>query len=38
MSIDDNRLQGSGRRLENTSEGIDLQTTKEAGPSSQLSC
>ena len=27
-TIDDNRLHGSGRRLENTSEGIRLQITK----------
>ena len=37
-TIDDNRLHGSGRRLENTSEGIRLQTTKEAGAVSKLSC
>ena len=30
-TIDDNRLHGSGRRLENTSEEIRLQITKEAG-------
>ena len=30
-TIDDNRLHGSGRQLENTSEGIRLQITKEAG-------
>ena len=35
-TIDDNRLHGSGRRLENTSEGICLQITKEAD--SKLSC
>ena len=29
-TIDDNRLHGSGRRLENTSEGIRLQITKES--------
>ena len=29
-TIDDNRLHGSGRRLENTSEGIRLQITKKA--------
>ena len=28
-NIDDNRLHGSGRRLENTSEGIRLQITKK---------
>ena len=37
-TIDNNRLQGSGRRLENTSEGIRLQITKEAGASAKLSC
>ena len=37
-TIDDNRLDGSGRRLENTSEGIRLQITKEAGASAKLSC
>ena len=37
-TIDDNRLHGSGRRLENTSEGIRLQITKEAGASGKLSC
>ena len=37
-TIDDNRLHGSGRRLENTSEGIRLQITKEAGNASKLSC
>ena len=36
--IDDNRLHGSGRRLENTSEGIRLQITKEAGSVGKLSC
>ena len=36
-TIDDNRLHGSGRRLENTSEGIRLQITKEAG-AGKLSC
>ena len=29
-TIDDNRLHGSGRQLENTSEGIQLQITKKA--------
>ena len=29
-TIDDNRLHGSDRRLENTSEGIRLQITKES--------
>ena len=37
-TIDDNRHHGSGRRLENTSEGIRLQITKEAGADSKLSC
>ena len=34
----DNRLHGSGRRLENTSEEIRLQITKEAGSAGKLSC
>ena len=37
-TIDDNRLNGSGRRLENTSEGIRLQITKESGSAGKLSC
>ena len=37
-TIDDNRLHGLGRRLENTSEGIRLQITKEAGADRKLSC
>ena len=37
-TIDDNRLHGSGRRLENTSEGIRLQITKESGSAGKLSC
>ena len=37
-TIDDNKLHGSGRRLENTSEGICLQITKEAGDAGKLSC
>ena len=37
-TIDDNRLHCSGRRLKNTSEGIRLQITKEAGADSKLSC
>ena len=37
-TIDDNRLHGSGRQLENTSEGIRLQITKEAGDAGKLSC
>ena len=36
-TIDDNRLHGSGRWLENTSEGICLQITKKAGNASKLS-
>ena len=35
---DDNTLHGSGRQLENTSEGIGLQITKEAGSAGKLSC
>ena len=37
-TIDDNKLHGSGRRLENTTEGIRLQITKEAGSAGKLSC
>ena len=37
-TIDDNRLHSSGRRLENTSEGIQLQITKKAESASKLSC
>ena len=37
-TIDDNRLHGSGRRLENTSEGIYLQITEESGSVGKLSC
>ena len=37
-TIDNNRLHGSGRRLENTSEGIRLQITKESGSAGKLSC
>ena len=37
-TIDDNALHGSGRRLENTSEGIRLQTTKKAELADKLSC
>ena len=37
-TIDDNRLHGSGRRLENTSEGIRLQITKESGSAGKLPC
>ena len=37
-TIDDNTLHGSSRRLENTSEGIRLQKTKEAETVGKLSC
>ena len=37
-TIDDNRPHGSSRRLENNSEGIKLQITKEAGSTGKLSC
>ena len=37
-TIDDNRLQGSSRRLEFASTGIRLQITKEAGSAGKLSC
>ena len=37
-TTDDNRLHGSGRHLENTSEGIRLQIIKEAGSAGKLSC
>ena len=37
-TTDDNRLHGSGRRLENTSEGIRLQITKKAEAAGKLSC
>ena len=36
-TIDDNRLHGSGRQLENTSEGIQLQITKKAESAGKLS-
>ena len=36
--IDDNRLHGLGRRLENTSEGIQLQMTKKAESAGKLLC
>ena len=36
-TIDDNRLHGSGRQLENTSEGIRLQITKESEALGKLS-
>ena len=38
QTIDDNRLHGSGRHLESTSEGIRLQITKEFGSAGKLSC
>ena len=38
QTIDDNRLHRSGRRLENTSEGIRLRITKKAGDAGKLSC
>ena len=37
-TIDDNRLHGSGRQLDNTSEGIRLQITKKAESAGKLSC
>ena len=37
-TIDDNRLHSLGRLLGNTSEGIRLQITKEAGSADKLSC
>ena len=37
-TIDDNRLHGLGRCLENTSEGIRLQITKKAESAGKLSC
>ena len=37
-SVDNNALHGSGRRLENTSEGICLQLTKKAESAGKLSC
>ena len=37
-TTDDNKLHGSGRRLENTSEGIRLQITKKAKSVGKLSC
>ena len=36
--MDDNALHGSGRRLENTSEGIQLRITKKAESAGKLSC
>ena len=38
QTIDDNKLHGSGRQLENTSESIRLQITKESGSAGKLSC
>ena len=37
-TTDDNRLHSLGRRLQNTSEGIRLQITKESGSVGKLSC
>ena len=37
-TIYDNRLHGSGRALQNTSEGIRLQITKKAEAAGKLSC
>ena len=37
-TIDDNRLHGSGRHLEDTSESIRLQIAKESGSVGKLSC
>ena len=37
-TIDDNRLHGSRQALQNTSEGIRLQITKESGSAGKLSC
>ena len=37
-TIDDNKLHGSGRRLENTSEGIRLQITKGSRTTGKFSC
>ena len=37
-TIDTNRLHGSGRQLENTSDGIRLQITKESRSAGKLSC
>ena len=37
-TIDDNRLHGSGRALQNTSEGIRLLITKRAESAGKLSC
>ena len=37
-TIDDNKLHGSSRQLENTSEGIRLQITRKAESAGKLSC
>ena len=37
-TIDDNKLHGSDRQLENTLEGIRLQIRKKAESASKLSC
>ena len=37
-TIDDNKLHGSGKRLENTLQGIRLQIMKKAGSAGKLSC
>ena len=38
QTIDNNRLHGLGRVLQNSSEGIHLQITKESGSAGKLSC
>ena len=35
-STDDNYLHGTGRRIENASEGITIQITKEAGTDKEI--
>ena len=37
-SNDDNKIHGSGRRVENASEGITLQLEKEAQAAGELNC
>ena len=37
-TIDDNKLDGTGRKLENASEGIRTQISKRAGSAGKLSC
>ena len=37
-TMDDNRLHGTGRRLENTSQGIRLRITKKTGSAGKLLC